>query len=235
MKKIVSATMASVIVMGTVVSSVSAANQPEVSSVNPSEVSATAASVGEISAELQQKADSYVTFEDSQFKLSPSASQVLNTDELALVTTALQNANSQAKLALENDQVHAVVGDKGIKITAEQPSSGIDIKSINTSSYADSELFWWGYRYYFSHQLIQDIKNHPLYIAGSSSMTTGILNAILTKLGVAGWVANVMVGAYLVKGGQILYADQGRGVYLDAFWGGTAGAITYLTAKVYSA
>ncbi|ODP27940.1 hypothetical protein PTI45_02759 [Paenibacillus nuruki] len=227
MKKIVLATMSSVILMGTVVSSVSAANL--------SEISSTATSVGEISVELQQKADPYVIFEDSQFKLSPSASQVLNTDELALVTTALQDANSQAKLALENDQVHAVVGDKGIKITYVQPSSGITIKSINTSSYADQEIFWWGYRYYFSHQLIQDIKNHPLYLTGGGSITTGVLNAILTKLGIYGWVANVLVGVYLIKGGQVLYADQGRGVYLDAFWGGTAGVVTFVTAKVYPA
>lgn len=128
--------------------------------------------------------------------------------------------------------------NNSIKVTPIQSSSEVTINSINTSSYWDYELLWWGYRIYLSHNLINDVKSHPIYIAGSAAISTGLLNATLTKLGLPGWIANIIVGITLIKGGTILYADAGKGVYIDAFWsipGSATSAINFAISKVYAA
>ncbi|WKL00925.1 hypothetical protein Q0F98_28960 [Paenibacillus amylolyticus] len=210
MKKIVSATMASIMLLGTVASSALAANSPE--------VSVTANVVTEISTELQQKANPYITLEGFQFKLAPEASQELNADELALVKGALKAANKQARTIMNDNQVRVTTDNNSIKVTPIQSSSEVTINSINTSSYWDYELLWWGYRIFLSHNLISDIKSRPLYIAGSAAISTGLLNASLTYFGLPGWAANIIIGITIIKGGTILYADTGKGVYVDTYW-----------------
>uniref|UniRef100_UPI001E5E615D hypothetical protein n=1 Tax=Paenibacillus sp. 1-18 TaxID=1333846 RepID=UPI001E5E615D len=47
----------------------------------------------------------------------------------------------------------------------------------------------------------------------------------------------IVVGIFLIKGATIVYADNGRGIYFDAFWAADpAGqAVNFVTAKVYGA
>jgi hypothetical protein len=233
MKKIVSATMASIMLMGTVATSALAATSPGVS------VTANANAVSDISTELQQKASPYITLEGFQFKLASEASQELNADELALVKAALKTANAQARAIIKDTQVRFNMENNSIKVTPIQSSSEVTVNAINTSSYWDYELLWWGYRHFFSHNLIQDIKTQPLYLAGSAAISTGLLNAALTKFGIPGWVANIIIGVTLIKGGTILYSDNGKGVYVDTFWSipgsAVSGALNFALAEVYPA
>lgn len=232
MKKIVSATMASIMLLGTVATSALAATSPETS------ISSNVNAITDISIELQQKANPYITLEGFQFKLSSEASQELNAEEIALVKGALKTANAQARAILKDTQVRITTDSTSIKVTPVQSSSEVTITDINTSSYWDYELLWWGYRIYLSHNLISDIKDHPIYIAGSAAVSTGALNGTLTKLGLPGWIANIIIGITLLKGATILYSDSGKGVYIDAFWslpGSPTVGINFALSKVYSA
>ncbi|CAM3488957.1 hypothetical protein [Saccharibacillus sp. WB 17] len=232
MKKIVTAAMASVMLMTTVVSSAFAENSTEILLADQTDL--------KISAELKQKADPYVTLEKSQFKLSPEAFKVLNKDEISLVTSALETANLQAKLILDDDQGYATIERDSIKIrftAPAEPSDEIAINAINTSSYYDFEVLWWGNRNFFSHALIQDIKSHTLYVASTGGIATGLLNGTLTKLGIPGWISNIIIGVVVFTGARMVYTDQGRGVYVDTFWGGgiVGGPINFSASKIYAA
>ncbi|MCK6078511.1 hypothetical protein [Paenibacillus silvae] len=229
-EKVISATLASIMFMGSVATSALAATPPE--------VSATANSISEISTELKQKASPYITLEGFHFKLASEATKELNADELTLVKGALKTANQQARTILNDSHVRVTIDTNSIKVTPVQSSSEITINSINTSSYWDYELLWWGYRIFLSHNLIEDVKSRPLYIAGSAAISTGLLNASLTYFGLPGWIANIIVGVTLVKGGTILYADAGKGVYIDTFWslpGSPSGVINFALSEVYAA
>ncbi|WP_158659102.1 hypothetical protein [Paenibacillus polymyxa] len=141
-----------------------------------------------------------------------------------------------------NDQAKNISGDVTVTTTDSNslkvvPNNKSSTASINTSSYWDYELNWWGYRIYFSHPLINDIISKSLYTGGISTISGGTLTGILSSLGVPGWVVSIVVGIFLIKGATIVYADNGRGVYFDAFWAAdpASQAVNLVTAKVYGA
>ncbi|MFS8210793.1 hypothetical protein [Paenibacillus polymyxa] len=223
MKKFVSAFMATIMLMLVITTSAAlAAKSNEIQE----------RSTGELSQELIDKTNPYIKLQSQRFTLSEEASKNLSEDELGLVNKALDSANDQAK-NIPDDVTVTVTDKNSLKIAP----SNFSTASINTSSYWDYELLWWGYRIFLSHQLTQDIKEKSLYIGGIGAISSGSLNAILTSLGLPGWIANIVVGVFIVKGATIVYADNGRGVYIDAFWAvdPASQVINFALSKVYGA
>ncbi|MFK4475204.1 hypothetical protein ABH897_004991 [Paenibacillus sp. RC73] len=223
MKRFISAFMASIMLMLVIGSSAALAAQPN-------EIQRE--STSELSQELINKANPYIKLQSQKFTLIEEASKNLTEDELGLVNKALDLANDQAK-NIPDDVTVTTTDSNSLKVVP----SNFSTASINTSAYWDYELLWWGYRIFLSHQLTQDIKAKSLYIGGIGAISSGSLNAILTSLGLPGWIANIIVGVFIVKGATIVYADNGRGVYLDAFWAIDPAnqVINFALSKVYGA
>ncbi|OMF26111.1 hypothetical protein [Paenibacillus peoriae] len=225
MKKFVSTLMASVMLMLVIGSTAAMA------ATTPNAVQRE--STSELSQELINKANPYIKLQSQTFTLSEEASKNLTEDELGLVNKALDSANNQAK-NISGDVTVTTTDNNSLKVV---PTNKFSTASINTSSYWDYELLWWGYRIYFSHQLINDIKSKALYAGGIGAISGSTLTGILSSLGLPGWIGGIVVGIFLVKGASIVYADNGRGVYIDAFWAGdpASQAVNFVTAKVYGA
>ncbi|MDO3679824.1 hypothetical protein [Paenibacillus ehimensis] len=231
MKKILSAFMATIMLALLITSSALAAQETK-------EAQETKAGNFGVTEELIRKADPYVTLVSKKFILSENASNTLTKQEIEIVKKALEQANAQVEKIPVTQQL-TVTERNSLKASSQSVESDIGPQSINTSAYWDYELLWWGYRIFLSHQLTEDIKARALYIGGISAISGGALAGIFAALGVPTWIASIVVGVFAVKGAQIVYADNGNGVYIDTFWtvpgipGG--GGLNFLLSKVYAA
>ncbi|GMX66297.1 hypothetical protein Elgi_55690 [Paenibacillus elgii] len=199
-----------------------------------------------VTEELIRKADPYVKLVSKKFILSENASNTLTKQEIEIVKKALEQANAQVEKIPATQHLTATERNS-LKASSQsvesgigtQSINGIGTQSINTSAYWDYELLWWGYRIFLSHQLTEDIKAKALYYGGISAISGGALSGIFAALGVPTWIASIIVWVFVVKGAQIVYADNGNGVYIDTFWsipgipGG--GGLNFLLSKVYAA
>ncbi|PUA37888.1 hypothetical protein C8Z91_18190 [Paenibacillus elgii] len=215
MKKFVLAVVALSMFGSVVSSSVLAASPPATTSVYKNGDSVV--QNNQVSNELIQKASPFVVLDENskRYYLKDEAKKQLTEGEFSKAQDLIALSNKRISETLKEGYQLQVTSQKTLKPLANE-SKGI-VMSVDTNKYFDWELLWWGYRLYFSHQFLDDIKNHPLYIAGSAGIFNGFILQKLLNL--PGWAANIVVGIGLVKLGQIIYADNGRGTYVDiSYW-----------------
>lgn len=177
---------------------------------------------------LVLKADQYVVFdaEKNKFTLKDEAKKQLSKEEIKDVKDLISTSNTTIDQIKNDTTVSITKTDKGLKITGNLNSGDVSIQTINTSSYWDWEILWWGYRFFFSNSLVSDMKDWKSTITGAGGVISGLgLRAWLIKIGVsatpAGIVASLFGLAVTWNIERIINADTGKGTYIDNFyWGG---------------
>ncbi|MCR8643948.1 hypothetical protein NV379_14935 [Paenibacillus sp. N1-5-1-14] len=174
-------------------------------------------SANEMDRSFINKVDPFVTLDESThlFLLSPTAKNKLTKNEIETVNGILKKAN-EAIGNLPNQANLFSTNQKSVKSKADV------MVRIDTSSYWDVEIFWWGPRLFLSHRAIDNVKtqhaNAAAYLAsgGPAAAFGWIISYIgvtnVTVIGavsfVGGWLGNVVLD-------KIESTDNGMGEYID--------------------
>lgn len=172
-----------------------------------------------------KKVDKYVKIDSKtkKFSLSAKAKENLNREELGKAEALIKQAN------LIVDQRGKYLEIKGNTFVLSENVKKQSLSAIDTSEYWDYELFWWGYRIYFSDELCEDIRRRAMEVGASGTITAGVL----TYLGVPGWAAGIIIGAGVLTLAKINRTNEGNGIYIDAFHG--TNPSNFHTIKIYPA
>ncbi|MFI8715186.1 hypothetical protein [Brevibacillus brevis] len=172
-----------------------------------------------------KKVDKYVKIDSKtkKFSLSAKAKENLNREELGKAEALIKQANFAV------DQHGKDLKIKGNTLVLSEDVKKQSLAAIGTSEYWDYELFWWGYRIYFSDELCEDIRRRAMEVGASGTITAGVL----TYLGVPGWAAGIIVGFGVLTLEKINRTNEGNGIYLDAFHG--TNPSNFHTIKIYPA
>jgi hypothetical protein len=166
-----------------------------------------------------KKVDPFVKLDANtmRFFLTSDAKKHLSSNEYSQAVAAINQTNALIK----KNKSNLIANGKKVSINQKMVANSID-----TNAYWDYELFWWGHRFYLSHELCQDIRAEAMGIGGAGTITAGIL----VGLGVPGWVASIIVGSGVLSLYVVTKIDKGNGVYIDTFHVGVPGV-----PNVYSA
>lgn len=190
------------------------------SATNAPQTSENKAETLQLTQALVDKASPFITIKDNRFLLAKEAKDSLDKNEYKLVDDYVKLSNKTLEQIAEDQLIVTEKNSFRIK------PAGISIQSINTSAYSDYELFWWGIRYFWSSQLLQDSK--------SWSLETWA--AVITKPLPIPANFKTLIVATVYNGLNTIYQANylNRGVYCDMFYPINP-YVSILTMKVYSA